>query len=144
MYRKGLEVAPSHQSNLLGVKISNSGLWFRLGNAYAKLEDNNNAIDAFIEGAKSDPEGAMIWNNLGIAYLSINNPREAGKAFEQAINLDPNNPQFINNLGILYARCGMGEAVAHIHVKLSNLNARAARDFLANANGYLEECKRTR
>jgi tetratricopeptide (TPR) repeat protein len=137
IYQKGLEVAPANPSNLLGVEISSAALWYRLGNSYVKLDDINNAINAFKEGTRNDPKGAQIWNNLGIEYVKINNPMEADKAFRQAINLEPKNLEFINNLGILFAMYGMKKEVANIHGRLSELDPNAASVFLQNAKGYV-------
>ena len=136
-YLKGLDVAPPQPMELLGNVLG--PLWYRLGQTYGELGETQNSIRAFNEAAQVDPGVADIWNDLGVAYCNLTpiDAKSASEAFRMAIKLDPTNLNSLKNLGIVYAMCDMQQGVTQVHQELSKLNARAARDFLEQANQIL-------
>jgi tetratricopeptide (TPR) repeat protein len=53
-----------------------SELWFRLGNAYAKNQQPNMAIESYRNALLRNPEHGKAWYNLGVIHM-----QEALKAF---------------------------------------------------------------
>lgn len=138
MYRKGLDVAPSHPADIGGI-FSAGPLWYRLGHAFSELGDHHKAIEAFLEATKIDPGVADIWNDLGVVYINMT-PRDTKAAYDalvKAISVDPKNTNSLKNLGIVYAMCDSEQGVNQIHQMLSNIDKSVAYDFLRQAKDIL-------
>lgn len=45
--------------------------WFRLGNAYARLNQPGNALQAYQRALNLDPTNSKIWHNMGIVQLKL-------------------------------------------------------------------------
>ena len=56
MYRKGLEVVPSHPVDFPDGIFSAGSLWYRLGLAFNDLGEHQKAVEAFLEAARIDPD----------------------------------------------------------------------------------------
>lgn len=62
--------------------------WFRLGNAYARLQRPNDAVAAYREAIVRNPKNSKIWHNLGLVQL-----RQASSTFvEMQQYVDENDP----------------------------------------------------
>lgn len=133
VFRKGLEVAPPRPIDFMGKPVSAGPLWYRLAHAYSALGNAELSIEAFKEAARIDPMVADIWNDLGVAYVNNNDYGGAFEAFKTAVFADPANTNSLTNLGIVYARCGVEQGIGQVHQMLSRLDAKAAKDFLAQA-----------
>jgi cytochrome c-type biogenesis protein CcmH/NrfG len=55
------------------------GVWFRLGNIYAKLDQPQDAIEAYQRVLQHDGSNAKAWHNLGVMLV-----RQAQAAFAQS------------------------------------------------------------
>ncbi|MBI2211375.1 MAG: tetratricopeptide repeat protein, partial [Deltaproteobacteria bacterium] len=64
------------------------------------------AIAAFQEVVKEQPESAEAHYNLGNAYIGLRDYPAALKAYHEAIRLNPAFVQAHTNLGFTYARLG--------------------------------------
>jgi tetratricopeptide (TPR) repeat protein len=73
-----------------------------LGNAYARLGRYEEAIDAYQQTIKLNPDLAEAPNNLGIVYGKLGRLPEAIDAFSQAIIIDPDYVKAHYNLGVAY------------------------------------------
>ena len=71
-----------------------------LGIMCYKLNDFYEAINAYLEVLKSNPDDYDILFDLGLAYLSINKIDEAIEVFEQLLNINKNDPEIYYNLAL--------------------------------------------
>ncbi|MFT6389117.1 MAG: tetratricopeptide (TPR) repeat protein [Cellvibrionaceae bacterium] len=71
-------------------------IWFRIGNTYARLENNDKAIDAYEKSVLLDPRLSKAWHNMGVIQLkqSVNTWRQMlvyiskdDPLYEKALNL---------------------------------------------------------
>ena len=66
--------------NIISISRNLFSPWFFLGNCYAILEDNIEAIQAYKEAIKynsSQSNFSRLYHNLLVAYLSLNQQTEA-------------------------------------------------------------------
>ncbi len=79
----------------------NAGAWFSLGNAYNNLKQYDQAIQAYREALRIQPENEA-WNNLGAAYGGLKQYNQAIQALREALRIQPENAMAWHNLGIAY------------------------------------------
>ena len=72
-----------------------------MGIAYGELGQYAEAVSAFQETIKENPEDPNLYNNLGAVYLKLQEADQALAYFEKAIQLDPSFVPARNNLGQL-------------------------------------------
>ena len=63
--------------------------WFNKGNALADLSKYDEAIQAYDEAIRLDPEYAAAWVNKGITLNALGKHNESIQACDEAIRLDP-------------------------------------------------------
>ena len=73
--------------------------WLDKGNALYGQGKYDEAIKAYDETIKLDPNFAMAWNNRGAALNNLGKYGEAIKACDEALRLDPNDALAWNNKG---------------------------------------------
>jgi tetratricopeptide (TPR) repeat protein len=76
--------------------------WFSLGFAYHNLKRHDDAIEAYRQTLRINPEHGLAWNNLGNAYADLTRYNDAVEAYRQALRINPENAGFWNNLGNVY------------------------------------------
>jgi cytochrome c-type biogenesis protein CcmH/NrfG len=72
--------------------------------AYRGLDRYAEAVEAFKEAIRLEPDNASAHFGLGWAYLGLDRYAEAVEAFKEAIRLEPDNA---------WAHFGLGEAISH-------------------------------
>lgn len=137
VFRRGLEFAPPHPIDFMGKPMSAGPLWYSLGHTYSEMGNAELSIEAFKEAARIDPKVADIWNDLGVVYVNNNDYKGAFEAFKKAVGVDPANTNSLKNLGIVYAICGVEQGVSQVHQMLLRLDAKAAKEFLAESKQIL-------
>jgi len=80
--------------------------YFQIGYCYSKLGFYKDAIEAFKQAIRIDPDDADARYNLGVAYSGLGLYREAIEAYKQAIRIDPDNTNAHDNLGVAYVQLG--------------------------------------
>lgn len=140
MYRKGIEVAPPHPVDIMGLTYSAAPLWYRIGKAYSDLGDRQKAIEAFLEAGRIEPGIANTWNELGVVYMNMppRDSRAAFVAFKKAYDIDPKHTSSLNNMGMIHAMGGSVEGVKWAYQLLLNLDKVTADKFLQQAKWYLD------
>ena len=83
-------------------QLKNGDAWYGLGNAYGELDRYDDAIEAYCQAIRIDPEYADAWYNLGIAHRRLDRYDDAIEAYCQAIRIDPEYAKAWNNLGSAY------------------------------------------
>ncbi len=69
-YQTGDYAAAADKLQVLVEEIpKDADLWFRLGNAYARIKAPKKAIDAYENALLRDPKMAKAWYNMGLIYL---------------------------------------------------------------------------
>ncbi len=81
--------------------------WFNVGNAYADSGMNKEAVEAFNQSIKIEPDVASSHVNLGVAYARLGMYKEAIDSHKQAIRIEPDNAFAHNDLGAAYSKIGM-------------------------------------
>jgi TonB family protein len=64
------------------------------------------ALKAFREMTRLDPEGADGWSNVGMVLATLGRYDEAEESYRKALVLSPDNPDLYNGLGSLASRRG--------------------------------------
>ena len=83
-------------------------IWFLLGAAHRRLEDNEEAERCLRRAARLAPGEPFVWWELGRANLAMQEWRAAEDALGKALEIDPENALFLCDLG--RTRLGMGDA----------------------------------
>ena len=80
----------------------NSFAWYVLGVAYGNLVRHDDAIAAYREAVRINPELAEAWNNLGVAYDNLGRPDDAIAAYRKALRINSEYADAWYNLGLAY------------------------------------------
>jgi tetratricopeptide (TPR) repeat protein len=67
----------------LAQRLDNMKVWYTLGNGYAKLQEPQKAIPAFLQAVQLDPNFAQAWTNLGAMYEFAGDNEKAMRAYNQ-------------------------------------------------------------
>ena len=84
----------------------NSDAWFFIGHAYQELNQHEQAVAAYRQALRIDPEYAIAWYNLGLTYANLKRYDDAIAAFRQALRINPEHADAWNNLAIAYYLSG--------------------------------------
>lgn len=80
---------------------ANAEDWKELGNLFFDTHQFSNAITAYRNYLKRDPNNPGVWTDMGIMLRSSGQPEEALKAFEKAIAIDPAHQPSRFNKGVV-------------------------------------------
>lgn len=74
----------------LAQRLNNSAVWYKLGNAYARLEQVQPSVSAYQRAIRLNPNFAQAWTNLGTMLQWGGNVKGAEDAYAQGSRLgDP-------------------------------------------------------
>lgn len=76
--------------------------WRALGDAYLKVKQVENAINAYEEAVSLAPSNAGSWAGLGRSYVTAKKYDKAVAAYEESVRLNPNDARSWLGLGISY------------------------------------------
>jgi cytochrome c-type biogenesis protein CcmH/NrfG len=79
----------------------NEDAWYGLGEAYYSLQRYSDAIEAYRQALRINPDDTVAWNNLGAAYDGLQRYSDAIEAYRQALRIKPDDAN---------AWCGLGAA----------------------------------
>jgi tetratricopeptide (TPR) repeat protein len=80
--------------------------FFSTYHSYGNFKCHYDAINAYREALRIDPEYRNAWNGLGYTYLKLKRYLEAIDAFREALRIDPGYGPASTGLGIAYFRAG--------------------------------------
>jgi Tfp pilus assembly protein PilF len=106
--------------------------WFVIGTMYFNLGMNKEAIDAFKQAIKIDPDNADAHYNLGTAFIKSGMYKEAIEAYKQVIRIKPDYAEAHNNLGTAFIKSGMDKEAIEAYKQAIRINPDDA-----NAHYYL-------
>lgn len=92
------QAAIQRHTDLQAKTVALSGL----GDVYAALNKNTEAIDAYRQAIQLDPTQALPWNNLGNVYRRSGNNDAALNAYRQAVQIDADFVDSWDSLGDVY------------------------------------------
>jgi tetratricopeptide (TPR) repeat protein len=93
----------------LDPNLADAYFWSLKAGALYKQGKYNEAITAYDEAIRLDPNRALVWNNKGTALSELGKYDEAIEAYDEAIRLDPNLAIARNSRGnILNAQANKG------------------------------------
>ena len=73
--------------------------WLTEGNVLNALKKYNEALDAYQQAIRLDPNNAIAYHSMGNAFHKLKRHEEALDAYRQAVRLDPNDAIAYANLG---------------------------------------------
>ena len=76
------------------------------GNDHYRKGRLGDAVRAYNQAIKMDPDNAVAWNNKGLILAVAGNFQEALKCHLRAFELDPENADAVSNIGMAYAKLG--------------------------------------
>lgn len=86
-----------------GSKLEKATSLFEKGNMLSQKKDFKNAIFAYQESIKVDPNLASVHYNLANVFVAVGKLDEAIAEYKKAIKIDPKMSDFHRNLGFAYA-----------------------------------------
>ncbi|MCK4850384.1 MAG: serine protease [Phycisphaerae bacterium] len=90
-------------------KTQYSRAWFYIGYCRGKQGRHEDAISAFKQAIRVDPNDGRAYANLGVAYWKLGHQREAVSALEEAIRIEPNDAAAYASLSNAYRELGRSE-----------------------------------
>ncbi len=102
----------------VGAERDNPLAWFVLGRAYYKLNLYTEAIGAYQQNLRLEPNDVYARNNLGNAYRDSERYRDALRAYREAVRVNPDYFPAWQNMGrtyyLLKGQAGVLDAVQRI------------------------------
>jgi cytochrome c-type biogenesis protein CcmH/NrfG len=103
--------------------------WFAQGVAYDNLQKYEDAIEAYRQALRLQPEYADAWYNLGITYGNLKKYGLATLAYEEAVRIEPERASAWFNLGVAYYFQDKREKVREIYQTLRKLDLAMADEY---------------
>jgi tetratricopeptide (TPR) repeat protein len=86
---------------IVALHPASADAYFRLGNAFADLDRQPDAIRAFEQALALRPDFPRARNNLGVARASQGALEDAAREFREAVRLDPGYAEASDNLAVI-------------------------------------------
>ena len=102
---------------------------FNRGVDYSDQGDYENAIEAYDEAIRLDPQDAYAYNNRGNAYKYLGKYERAIQDFDEAIRLAPDDADAYHNRGNAYALLDQYERAIEDYDEAIRLNPKYAKAY---------------
>lgn len=107
------EEAAKNYQGIAFSDIANAMVPFNLGLCLLELERNNEALAAFIQATRRDPNLVAAWGNIGNLLKENGKLQEALDAYNRVLSHDPNNPMALDAVAdIKWQEGNLTEAVS--------------------------------
>jgi tetratricopeptide (TPR) repeat protein len=93
----------------LAVAPTPGDAWYEMGVMYRKRGQDDQAVDAFEEAVRFEPEHVKGWYGLALLHHKHHRLAEAKKAFYRVVRLKPDLAPVWCQVGTLYRELGQGE-----------------------------------
>jgi len=103
------------------VPLKTKEQWVEEGNALSDLKRYEEALAAYEQAIRLDPNYAKAYYNIGVALYDLKRYEEALAAFEQAIRLDPDYADAYNNKGVALDNLGKSKEAKQAYEKARQL-----------------------
>jgi superkiller protein 3 len=108
--------------------------YFKMGTAYDRINQPEEAVKAFKKTIELMPENAVAYNNLGVAYGKLRMFDNEIAVLKKAIKIRSNYSSARYNLGITYIKTGNKKAALKEYESLKKLDEGAAESLLQEIN----------
>jgi tetratricopeptide (TPR) repeat protein len=78
--------------------------YFHLGISYNELRQYQQAVDAYKQAIKIEPNHHVTYNNMGVSYIGLEEYQQTIKACQNTIKINPNYTKAYHNIGIAYSK----------------------------------------
>ncbi len=115
-----------------------------LGSVYMRMNEPQQALEAFHRAAALDPTASVVKANMAVAWMSLKNYPNAEKSARGAIEIDPNDmkARYILGLSLFAQRRFTPETIGYLkHVEEQFPNARLALAQIAAQTGKVDEAR---
>lgn len=112
---------------VIKITPNDSGVQYKLGDAYSQLNRHDKAIKAFEQVVKIKPDFVYAHYNLGIVNYNLKRYRQAAKSYERALELKPGLAEAHYGLGLAYFSLGEITATEKQYKLLKPINEKLAQ-----------------
>lgn len=107
----------------MSLKIADPTAWayYRLGDAYAKIGDSENALTNYFKAIHEDPMYGKAWHKIAVTYNNNSQPEQALEFAEKAVEIEFDNKDFNSLLARLFLKLSNYEAAENIYENLISL-----------------------
>lgn len=112
--------------------------WNNLGNAYAQLENYEQARKAYQQAIDLQPKFADAYSNLGLLFIKERRYEDAISSFRQALEISPDHPPFLYDLAVSQTQGRLFQDAEATYARLSKLDPNDPRVW-NNYGGVLLE-----
>jgi len=118
-----------------------AGNYNNRGNAYAKSNKHEKAIEDYNKAIELNPDDATAYNNRGNTYAKSNKHEKAIEDYNKAIELNPDYATAYNNRGAAYAKSNKHEKAIEDYNKAIELNPDDATAYNNRGAAYAKSNK---
>lgn len=90
-------------------------VWAVAGHEFLSLKKPDQALNAFQQAVRIQPDFPGAWAGLGLAYEELGKDAEEAKAFEEAVRLQPDVAVYWYTLGLTYGRLRLLDQAFHAY-----------------------------
>ena len=90
-------------------------VWTLAGHEFLSLKKPDQALNAFQQAVRIQPDFPGAWAGLGLAYEELGKDAEEAKAFEEAVRLQPDSAVYWYTLGLTYGRLRQLDQTIHAY-----------------------------
>jgi tetratricopeptide (TPR) repeat protein len=112
--------------------------WYNLGISYSDTKQHPQAINAYQQALRINPEYAKAWANLGITYSDTQQYLQAIDAYQQALRIKPELVNAWGNLGIAYANTQQYPQAISAYQQVLRINPEDAKAWNNLGNTYIK------
>jgi|TARA_B100000315_G_scaffold202956_1_gene195837 tetratricopeptide (TPR) repeat protein len=103
---------------------------YNLGVSYGKIGGYDEALEAFGEVIRIDPDHAAAHYAMGYCYSRLGLQKNAARAYRKSIRLEPDSVDARYNLGIIRLKAGDRDGVIEQYEALKDLDKDSAKQLL--------------
>jgi len=90
-------------------------VWTLAGHEFLSLKKPDQALNAFQQAVRIQPDFPGAWAGLGLAYEELGKDAEEAKALEEAVRLQPDSAVYWYTLGLTYGRLRLLDQAMHAY-----------------------------
>jgi len=98
---KNYKLVITQVKELINNGINISIVYNLLGASYSAINIHQEAVNAYLNALKLDPNNEEVFRNLGKSYSKLGEDKKAYESFEKANTIKPNNADAICGIGLL-------------------------------------------